>query len=116
MSNFRMGANVTEHYTSFTDLAKAFGCKSQNPNKSKKKAEIDKLEKQQTQFLSKHVCKACHVPMVYTGGNVLTCNNPKCKGIPETRVDKEGKEYTVYHTSYDLLSAKGASIASRLFS
>lgn len=49
MSEFRMGRNTTEHYTSFEECAKAWGCKSIVKNhtdeKEKQKKDISEVSK-----------------------------------------------------------------------
>ena len=50
MSKFRMDRNTTEHYTSFEDLAKAYGCKPVTKQTSDK----NKLKKQQENFCDKN--------------------------------------------------------------
>ena len=35
--------------------------------------------------------------------STMACKNPKCKGIKQVRLDKEGNEVVTYLPSYDLL-------------
>ena len=112
MSKFRMDRNTTEHYTSFEELARAWGCKPTSKQTKDKK----KLKNQQEDFCNRHKCKACGKPMTWVSGNVMACQNPGCKGIKKTRIDKEGNEVITYLPSYDLLSEKGAEIANNIFS
>ena len=113
MREFRMGRNTTEYYTSFQDLAKAFGCRPVN----KKTKDEKKLASQQEKFVNSHKCKACGNPMRWVEGtSTMVCSNEKCRGIKQTRTDKEGNEIVTYLPSYDLLDEKGASIAYNLFS
>lgn len=113
MSNYRLGRNTTEHYTSFEELRAAFGCKPITKRTSDEK----KLEGQRIAFNGKHRCKSCNQPMVWIGGtSVMSCKNPDCKGIKSVRTDIDGNEIVTYYPSYDLLDSVGADIASNLFS
>lgn len=113
MTNFRLGRNTTEHYTSFEEAAKAWGCKPAN----KKNKDMKKLQEQQEKFCAKHKCKACGQPMVFVGNsNTMVCSNEKCKGIKNVRTDKEGNEIVTYTPSYDLLDDTGSEIANVIFS
>lgn len=112
MREFRMGRNVTEHYSSFEDMRAAWGCK---PVKKKTDDKV-KLEKQQSDFCEKHLCKACKSPMTYVGGNIMTCTNDKCKGIKIEKEGKDGEKIISYITSYELLDTRGAEIANNIFS
>jgi hypothetical protein len=112
MKAFRMGRNTSEHYSSFEECAKAFGCR---PVVKKTKDE-KKLEEQKEKFCARHRCKACGEPMVWITGSVMTCVNEKCKGIKIEREDSEGNKMISYITSYDLLDDLGAKIADAIFS
>ena len=112
MREFRMGRNTTEHYSSFEEAAKAWGCK---PVK-KRTDDEKKLLEQQWKFCAKHKCKACGQPMSYIGGNQMACTNDKCKGIKIEREDKEGNKIVSYVVSYELLDGKGAEIGNIIFS
>lgn len=113
MREFRMGRNTTEYYTSFEELAKAFGCRPAN----KKTKDEKKLADQQNKFRARHKCKACGNPMVWVEGtSTMVCANDKCRGIKHTRTDKEGNEIVTYLPSYDLLDELGSEIAYNLFS
>lgn len=101
--------NGEVHYSSFSELAASMGL--QKPAKKNKK----KIEYLQDRFNKKHKCKACGQPLVYMGGNIVTCTNPKCKGIKTTKKLDDGTETTVYLTSYELLDDVGTNIASRIF-
>ena len=107
-----MGLNTTEHYSSFEEAAKAWGCR---PVIRKNKSD-DKLKEQQEKFCGKHKCKGCGQPMTWVGGNLMTCTNEKCKGIKVEKLDKEGNTIISYITSYDLLDDTGAKIAQNIFS
>lgn len=112
MKSFRMGCNTTEHYSSFEEAARCWGCK---PIK-KKTDDEKKLKSQQEKFCEHHKCKACGQPMTYIGGNQMSCTNDKCKGIKVEREDKEGNKIVSYLVSYELLDSKGAEIAENIFS
>ena len=112
MKEFRMGRNTTEHYTSFQEAASAWGCRPI----IKKTSDEKKLEKQQSDFCAKHICKSCKKPMSYIGGNYMACTNEGCNGIKVEREDKEGNKIISYVVSYELLDELGATIASNLFS
>lgn len=111
MSKFRMDRNTTEHYTSFEDLAKAYGCKPVTKQTSDK----NKLKKQQENFCDKNKCRACGKSMSFVTGNVMACQNPECKGIKWKRIDKEGNEIITYLPSYNLLNDRSANIANNIF-
>nr|DAZ58788.1 MAG TPA: NAD-dependent DNA ligase C4 zinc finger domain [Caudoviricetes sp.] len=112
MKNYRMSKGTTEHYTSFKDLRESWGL----PKITNKTRDTKKLKKQQESFLSKHICRACGNPLTYTGGNIMTCTNPDCKGIKIEREDKEGNVITSYITSVHLLDSVGEKIAHNIFS
>lgn len=114
MKQFRMGRNTTEHYSSFEEMGKAWGCK-QVANKPKTEERAKKL---QEQFYSnpKHKCKACGEQMTWIGGNQLVCTNDKCKGIKVERENPDGTKTTTYVTSYYLLEDDKASFAKYIFS
>lgn len=110
MNNYRLSRGVTAHYSSLEELREAYGLKPF----VKRTNDANKLQKQQEVFCGKHKCKACGKPMVWTGGNVMTCQNPACKGIKVERETPEGKIVS-YVTSYDLLDDIGAEIAGNIF-
>lgn len=113
MRKFRMDNNTTEHYTSFEEMAAAWGCRPV----SKVTKDMKKLEKQREVFCGKHRCKACGNPMTWVDGtSTMVCNNEKCRGIKHTRIDADGNEIVTYTTSYDLLDEIGTDIASNIFS
>ena len=109
MKEFRKDRNCTEHYTSLESLREGFGLKPVN----KRTKDENKLNVQREKFLG--TCKACKKPLVYNGGNILTCDNEHCKGIKITKKDSEGNDYDVYMPYYRLLDPKGESIANNLF-
>lgn len=111
MSEFRLANNVTAHYTSFEELAKAFGCKPVNKQTNNQ----DKLNKQRENFCGRHLCKACKQPMVYIGGNIMCCKNESCKGIKHELKNDDGDSKVWYTPSFDLLDEKGSEIAINLF-
>ena len=112
MSNFRMGRNTTEHYNSFEEAAKSWGCKPV----VKRTNDETKLNKQRWAFAGRHLCKACKQPMTYVEGtSTMVCDNEKCKGIKQVRTDADGNEIVTYIPSYDLLDSIGTEIAGNLF-
>lgn len=98
-----------EHYSSFSELASSMGL--QRPSTKNKK----KIEYQKEKFNKKHKCKACGEPLTFIGGNIVTCTNPKCKGIKNIKKLEDGTEIVTYLTSYELLDDIGTNIASRIF-
>lgn len=114
MKSFRMGRNTTEHYSSFEEAAKAWGCK-EVPKKPK---DEEKAKKLQEKFYAKpkYKCKACGEPMTYIGGNQLACTNEKCKGIKVEKELPDGTKSVTYVTSYFLLEDDDASFANYIFS
>lgn len=111
MREFRLGRNTTEHYSSFEELGKAFGCRPVN----KRTKDEKKLKEQQEKFNAKHKCKACGQPLTYIGGNQMVCLNADCKGIKHKRTDAEGNVIVTYRPSYELLNSKSAEIANNIF-
>ena len=101
--------NGETHYSSFQELAEAMGLKKPI-NKNKKK-----IEYQKEQFGKRHKCRACGQPLTFLGGNVVTCTNPKCRGIKNVKKLDDGTEIVTYLTSYELLDEVGSNIANRLF-
>ena len=113
MKEIRLGNNTTAHYSSFEELAVAFGCKPV----SKVTKDMKKLQEQQEKFKGKHKCKACGEPMEFINNtSTMACKNPKCKGIKQVRTDKEGNEIVTYLPSYDLLDTLGMEIGINIFS
>lgn len=113
MREFRMGANTTEHYSSFEDCAKAFGCRPV----VKKTSDMKKLTSQQENFNNSHKCKVCGSPMRWVKGtSTMVCSNEKCKGFKHTRTDADGNEIVTYTPSYNLLNDKGFEICNNIFS
>lgn len=112
MKFYRKSKGETEHYSSFEELGKAWGCKPVI-KQTKDKA---KLEKQRENFLGRHLCSACKTPMTYIGGNQLVCKNESCKGIKhESKNEQTGETKIWYTPSFDLLDEKGAEIAENIF-
>lgn len=113
MRDFRLGRNTTEHYSSFEELGKAFGCKPV----SKVTKDMKKLASQQEKFVNSHRCKACGQPMRWIEGvSTMVCSNEKCRGIKHTRTDADGNEIVTYTPSYSLLDEKGFEICTNIFS
>lgn len=111
MKAYRLPKGVTESYNSLDELRAAWGLKAFTRQTSDK----EKLSKQREDFCKRHICSACKKPMVWTGGNVMSCVNPQCKGIEHSRQTDAGDVVVWYSPSYDLLDAKGAEIANNLF-
>ena len=114
MRDFRMGRNTTEHYNSFTDLAKSWGCRPI----VKKTKDADKLKGQQEKFLNSNRCKACGNPMTFIAdSNIMCCTSEACKGIKHQSTNEETGETKVWYTpSYKVLDEKGAIIANNILS
>lgn len=99
-------------YSSFQELASAYNVKP--IQKSEKISE--KTKKKQEDFLKKYKCKACGQPLSFINGtSVMTCKNPKCKGIKITNTDKDGNEVISYMTSYSLLGNSARNFAEYIF-
>lgn len=113
MSAYRLGKDVTDHFNSFEEVAKMFGCKPV----SRKTRNEKRLLNQRERFYKKHKCKACGQFMTYISDtNVMTCTNPECDGIKNTFMDKDGNERVVYSVSFDELDEKGSDIARNILS
>ena len=113
MSEFRLDRNATAHYSSFAEAAKSYGCKPV----SKVTKDMKKLKEHQEKFCERHLCSSCGQPMTWVEGtSTMVCSNAKCRGIKQTRTDKEGNEIVSYLPSYDLLDSKGSEIAYNIFS
>ncbi len=113
MRDFRLGRNETAHYSSFIEVAKAFGCRPV----IKKTNDEKKLAKQKEVFCGKHRCRSCGEPMSWVDGtSTMVCSNEKCRGIKQTRTDVDGNEIVAYLPSYDLLDDLGTEIANNIFS
>lgn len=108
--NYRLGKDVTAVYNSLADAATALGVSKKENTSS------EKLEQKKEKFLKKHKCRACGQPLTYMGGNVMTCTNPKCKGIKVENTDAEGNKHVSYITSYELLDNVGTAIAEKIYS
>lgn len=97
-----------EHYSSFSELAASMGLKPVTKNKKK-------IEYQQEKFNKRHRCKSCGQPLTFVGGNIVTCTNPKCRGIKNVKKLDDGTEIVTYLTSYELLDDVGEIIANKIF-
>lgn len=111
MKDKRLSKGVTEHYTSFEELARAWNVKPVT-KQTKDKA---KLEKQRETFSNKHLCSACKSPMTYIGGNQLVCQNEKCNGIKHETKNKDGEVKVWYTPSFELLDNRSSEIAGNIF-
>lgn len=76
-----------------------------------KKKEVPQSSKEK--FLGK--CKVCGETLTYVGGNVVVCNNEKCKGVKHTKTSEDGTELVYYTPVFRLLDAQGVEIAEKLF-
>ena len=114
MREFRMGRNTTEHYSSFEEAAKSWGCRSVN----KKTKDEKKLANQQEKFMNSNRCKACGNPMTFiVDSNIMCCTSESCKGIKHQAINEEtGETKTWYTPSYKVLDKKSADIAVNIFS
>lgn len=108
----RIDQRGNAHYSSFQELASAYNIKPV----SRVTKDKEKLKSQQNKFQSRHRCRACGEPMSWIGDNIMTCCNPKCKGIKIKHKNEDGTESVGYITSYDLLDTEGADIAGVIFS
>lgn len=108
MGEYRISNDTTEHYTSFADLGKAWGCRESKKRSSDK----SKLNKDRTEFLG--VCQVCMEPMKYNNG-VIVCSNQSCIGIKKEYENKDGTKRIEYHPVYRILNSKGKEIAENLF-
>lgn len=111
MKVYRTSKGETEHYTSFEELGKAWGCKI----KRKQTKDKNKLQKQREDFCGRHICNACKKPMEFDGGNLMVCKNPDCNGIKNEKILDSGEKKIWYTPSYDLLDDRSASIAENIF-
>lgn len=103
---------ITGNFSSFAEVAKAFGCKPVKHRTSNK----EKLNKQREFFLSRNTCEVCGSPLaLIRGTNVMVCANPDCIGFEHTHTDKQGNEIKTYSPSYKALDDKGATIANNIF-
>lgn len=100
-----------KRYFGFSELAEAYGIKPQKKRTKDKK----KLEKQRETFLNRHICETCGEKMTQVSYNVMSCCNPKCKGIKKETTDNEGNTRVTYLPSFHLLDEKGADIAYNIF-
>ena len=110
-NKLRLAKDITAQYSSFEEVAKAWGCK---PVK-KRTDDEEKLKKQQEKFVGK--CKVCGQDLTYIyGTNVLACTNESCKGIKMTSKNEDGTENTWYVPVTRTVDSKGMDIAINLFS
>ena len=74
-----------------------------------------KLESQREKFLG--ICPYCKEQLHYSyGTNILSCNNPKCKGKKVTLKDSDGKDVITYKPYYRILLGENSStIGSTIF-
>lgn len=106
MKEFRKGKDVTEHYTSFAEMAKAWGCA---PVEKKRTKNADKLKAQREKFLG--TCPICQSANKFVSPQYIVCSNVDCKG---KNIAPKGEEPR-YVLSMRELNEKGIEIASHLF-
>lgn len=113
MREFRMGAKTTEHYSSFEDCAKSWGCRSV----VKRTRDMKKLASQQEKFNNSHKCKVCGNTMRWVNGtSTMVCSNDKCNGFKHIRTDADGNKIVTYTPSYTLLNDRSFDICNNIFS
>lgn len=97
------------NYESFAEVASVWKIKPI----TKTKENEESLKKK---FTNRHICQICKQPFNYIiGTNVMTCKNPSCKGHKETRTDKEGNQFVIYHSSFHTLDDVGIKIANSIY-
>lgn len=108
----RLGNNTTECYSSFEELAVAWGVKPV----SKVTKDMKKLNEQRDRFYKSNTCKVCGNPMtLITGTNIMCCTSEVCKGIKHQLINEETGEAKIWYTpSYKVLDEKGAVIANNI--
>ena len=106
MKEFRMGNGVTEHYNSFAEMGKAWGCK---PVTKKRPRDEEKLNSARTKFLG--VCPVCKSPMKYVSTDYSVCSNTECRGRNVAAKGEEPRYVTVIRE----FDEKGKEISSNLF-
>ena len=111
MKEYRKAKGVKEQYNSLEALRAAWGLRPIKKRTSNEK----KLEEQRNAFRERHKCSSCGAAMEYVGAGAMACCNPSCKGIKIERTGKDGLTITTYEVSYDLLDARGTTIAENLF-
>ena len=73
-----------------------------------------KLTSQREKFLG--TCPHCKQPLKYVyGTNILSCENPECKGKKVSISKEDGEEKIVYKPYFKLLSDKGLEIGTTIF-
>lgn len=111
MRSYRMSKGETEHYSSFAELGKAWGCKPL----IKQTKDKTKLGKQRENFSKGYLCPACKMPMQYIGGNMMVCQNESCNGIKYERKTDTGETKTWYTVPYEIMDEKSSEIAYNIF-
>lgn len=73
-----------------------------------------KLTSQREKFLG--TCPHCKQPLKYVyGTNILSCENPECKGKKVSISKEDGEEKIIYKPYFKLLSDKGLEIGTTIF-
>ena len=68
-----------------------------------------RLESQREKFLG--TCPHCKEQLHYSyGTNIVSCNNPKCKGKKVTVKDSEGNETQIFKPYFRILQGENSSI------
>lgn len=100
-----------KRYYSFDEIGQElFGLK---PYKRVTK-DKQKLAAQREKFLG--VCPHCKHPLKYVyGTNILSCENPECKGKKVSITKEDGEEKVIYKPFYKILSDKGLEIGTTIF-
>ena len=81
------------------------GKKKQRPLEKGRK---EKLEK-------KYMCRACGKPLTWVEDtNIMSCQNPKCKGIKKTKKKADGTESVYYTMSYMTLNNYDRRLIERI--
>ena len=110
MRTLRNDKSTVARYSSFAEVAAAFGKKPVEKKNNKK------IKKIRETFTKKYICRACGKPMTFIGGNQMVCQNESCKGIKIFGRNKAGEEVVSYAPSYCILKAKDARYAQKIFS
>lgn len=96
-------------YTSFAEAAIAMGYE---PIKSNKGVP----NKRRDEFLKKHTCPVCKEPMTWVSETlVMSCKNPKCKGMVIKTKNEDGTITKSKRPSYHMLSKRDFKTAEILF-
>lgn len=110
MSQERLSKNVTAHYSSFEETAKAFGLKPATYRTS----DLEKLKFQRDKMAGK--CKVCGEILTHVSDtNVFACANDKCKGVKIQKVNKDGETKVSYIPVTKVVEGIGSKIIENIF-